>query len=690
MEPPASPVGAQPPVETEDPAPAQAPAAGSGGAVGNLVSGSPAFIPGMLLVGVFLAWAWYQAGEAPTAWYPGALFALALLAVLAFAVRQPRRAVPRPLLLGIVCFGGYTAWSYASIAWAGVPEDAWTGANRTLLYLTVFCLFAPFPWSPRAAAVLLSTYAVGIAAIMLAVLAQATTSADPLVHFWLGRYESPADYPNANAALALMPVWPALYLASQRRVPWLGRALLLGSVAALVEIALLGQSRGALLAFPVVLVVYFALVPDRLRSLVSVVLVGAVVGPSVPVLLHLYAVRDSPIEVGAALDDAFVAVCRSAAIAAVLGAAAAVVDRRLELAEETLRRIRIGVAIGVAAVLVAGIAGAVARVGNPIDRIERAWNSFTDTDTIGVGGETIRTGLEGSRYDIWRVALKEFSDSPVIGVGDDNFQVDYLQDRRTPESPRYPHSLELRILSQGGIIGLLLFVGFLAGSLSAAWKARARADRFAAGLAACAVTAFAYWFVHGSVDWFWEFAGLGAPAFAFLGLACGLAPREEAGERSASSRGLAVAGVAAGILVVLVCAVSLMLPWLSAREVAAAATQWRTDPQGALERLDRARSLNFLSHRPDLAAGAIASEIGDVRLAREAYSRALERNPDSWVALVQLGLIAQAVGDHAEARDLVQRALELNPRERSVLAAAEIVRSGEPGPYASGARATSS
>ena len=34
---------------------------------------------------------------------------------------------------------------------------------------------------------------------------------------------------------------------------------------------------------------------------------------------------------------------------------------------------------------------------------------------------------------------------------------------------------------------------------------------------------FAYWAVHGSVDWFWELPALAAPAFAWLGLAGGLA-----------------------------------------------------------------------------------------------------------------------------------------------------------------------
>ena len=36
---------------------------------------------------------------------------------------------------------------------------------------------------------------------------------------------------------------------------------------------------------------------------------------------------------------------------------------------------------------------------------------------------------------------------------------------------------------------------------------------------------FAYWVVHGSVDWLWEYPGLGGPAFALLGVAVALAGR---------------------------------------------------------------------------------------------------------------------------------------------------------------------
>ena len=50
-------------------------------------------------------------------------------------------------------------------------------------------------------------------------------------------------------------------------------------------------------------------------------------------------------------------------------------------------------------------------------------------------------------------------------------------------------------------------------------RGRSRAaDPLARDVAAAALAGFAYWVVHGSFDWFWEFAGLGAPAFALLGI----------------------------------------------------------------------------------------------------------------------------------------------------------------------------
>ena len=43
---------------------------------------------------------------------------------------------------------------------------------------------------------------------------------------------------------------------------------------------------------------------------------------------------------------------------------------------------------------------------------------------------------------------------------------------------------------------------------------------------------FGYWFIHGSLDWLWEFAGLGAPAMALLGLGLAMAVARTSARRA--------------------------------------------------------------------------------------------------------------------------------------------------------------
>ena len=72
-------------------------------------------------------------------------------------------------------------------------------------------------------------------------------------------------------------------------------------------------------------------------------------------------------------------------------------------------------------------------------------------------------------------------------------------------------------------------------------------------------------------------------------------------------------------------------------------------PTDAYAILDRARTLNPLSARADLVAGAIAMREEDYPRAEEAFGRALDRHPDSWYAELELGVIAALEGRRDEA-----------------------------------------
>src|SRR5207237_678789 len=199
----------------------------------------------------------------------------------------------------------------------------------------------------------------------------------------------------------------AFLLARSARLPWGLRGALAGGAVLLAEVALLGQSRGALYATPVVIVLVLALVGGRARTFAMLAPVAAGIGATAPAVL---------------------------------------------------------------------------RVAN-----------------------RLTSGLGSNRYDFYRVALDEFVAHPLVGIGADNFQQQYLRHGRSSETPRYPHSVELRTLSETGIVGSALGLAGLAAALAAGWRAvRAAPGRelLAGEVAIAALGGFAYWLVHGSVAWF--------------------------------------------------------------------------------------------------------------------------------------------------------------------------------------------
>jgi tetratricopeptide (TPR) repeat protein len=132
-----------------------------------------------------------------------------------------------------------------------------------------------------------------------------------------------------------------------------------------------------------------------------------------------------------------------------------------------------------------------------------------------------------------------------------------------------------------------------------------------------------------------------------------------------------------GAVALLAAVLSLGLPWLAAKEVRAAAGEWRRSPDRAFERLERARRLDPLSDRPDLIAGAIASRLGDTRRMVEEFGNALERNPSNWYARLELGVAYAREGKRAAALQELSAARRLNPREPTIVAVASKVRRGE-------------
>jgi hypothetical protein len=137
------------------------------------------FAVGALAFAVFSIWAAMDAGFASTTWYPGGLFLLGLLVVVALAHPASFGALPRSASVAAALLFAFAAWSCASIAWSSAKGIAWDGANRTLLYAAVYLLFAALPRRRLSAVVWLVGFGAVVAAIGAVDLARAAFGTDP-------------------------------------------------------------------------------------------------------------------------------------------------------------------------------------------------------------------------------------------------------------------------------------------------------------------------------------------------------------------------------------------------------------------------------------------------------------------------------------------------------------------------------
>ena len=115
--------------------------------------------------------------------------------------------------------------------------------------------------------------------------------------------------------------------------------------------------------------------------------------------------------------------------------------------------------------MAAALAGSVvfvAAVGNPAEWIDKRVSQFVSGEDADLGGQSSRfSSLNAAtrRPAIWRVALIDAREHPVLGVGGGGFLDSYLRERErdSPVSVRDAHSVELENLSEFGVPGLLLF-----------------------------------------------------------------------------------------------------------------------------------------------------------------------------------------------------------------------------------------
>jgi hypothetical protein len=637
----------------------------------GLLGRAPILLPAVAAIGVLVFLAVNDAGyeTLPERWQWVNLFVLALVGIA--VVLAPAAGRPSPLVVwAAALLGGYAAWSYLSIAWAEQKADAWDGANRTTFYALLFCLFALWPLGRRGATLLVGLVGAAIGVIGIVALIKAGAAADPESIIVDGRLAWPVNYPNGTVALWFLGFWPCVALAARREVHPALRGLYLALAVVLANTSLLGQSRGWLFALPVVVLVFLAVSPGRVRAAWTLIAVGVAMLVAGPTVLDAYQAVGAGRGAAAKIDSAVTTTFVVALVMGSLGVAAALFDRRTHVGARTARRAGTAMLAAALAVLAIGAVAFVAKEGNPTTWVDARWQEFKGGPQPDTGsGLRLTQTLGSNRYDFWRVAWQGFKDRPLTGIGADNFRHDYLRERDSSEEPYYPHSMVFRTLEQTGLVGAALLFGAIAFAAVAALRAIRRLPGLPGAAGAAALTSFAYFAVHGSVDWFWELPALGGIAFAMLGIAAGLAPRAAVHPRTRRAReplAAGPAGLAAAVVAGALLLLALLPPPLAMRSSKSARDLFNSDPAraaDALDRLDRAAGLNPFSTFPRLLQGQIVEALGRSRLAEDYYRDALKRDEQDEYSHLALGALESSAGHQAEAQRHMARAVALSPRD---------------------------
>ena len=536
----------------------------------------------------------------------------------------------------IAAFG---VWSLLSVAWGGVPDFAWRTFDQSLLAAAVLVCGSMIAGGGRTQWVLAGV-AAGVTAEAVEVLYRVQSG--PIPADWLeGRkVQGLVGYANAQGAILAIGIPIAVWFACKPRL--VVRAAAGAAAGALLGGMLLTQSRGALLALGIALLLQAALARDvRVLSVsIAIGLSGAALW--LPLRHVDHALIDSSAAVQTAAFRHFVALVLVACV--VLAAVAATPPQSARLRRALL-------AATLIAVLGATVGVAAARPGTFHELRARLHDSFSGPQPENLPGGTTRlTSLSlTGRVKTWRVGWKLYTQHPVIGAGRGEFARAWTVDRTDLNLyVLQPHSIELEALSELGIPGALFFAAFgVFGFL-----ALLRRGRLDARVAAC-VAVLAVLLLQASVDWTFSFPALVAAVLLVVGVGAG------AGRARPAGRALSVgAGIAAALILV-----GLAGQYFSARTLEHAAKVATSDPARAWDLASQARWYDRWSPDVVVLQAQIAETTGRYHLAATLFEHAAGLALDPWrEEFLRAGALKRD-GLAAEARVACRTAHVENPLE---------------------------
>ncbi|MGH3144835.1 MAG: O-antigen ligase family protein, partial [Rubrobacter sp.] len=287
----------------------------------------------------------------------------------------------------IALFALYASWTLASLLWSPNRGDAWVGGGQTLVYLISFWVALGLFGLGASRRWVLAASAIGPAVVAAFTLWSLVPRVEEL--FDNNRLIGTVGYFNGEAAFLLVPFWISVYLAGSRFVHPILRGLVLAGATLCVEVAVLTQSRGAMVAMILSLPVFFLVSGQRLRGFIALAPVVVAVLFAFPELNDVYLTLLNPGSPEAPLERAISAVWPTVAATGVYGLVWGFVDW-VWRPPALVAQVAGGIALAASMVVLAvGLSMATDRVGNLAVWGEQKWEAFKNDD---------RTGQEQSRY----------------------------------------------------------------------------------------------------------------------------------------------------------------------------------------------------------------------------------------------------------------------------------------------------
>ena len=610
----------------------------------------------------------YEGGYDASLWAPAGVVLLAMLAAAAIAQFPRLNALT---LTAVGSLGGLAVWSLISGWWSSSPFDAGVFGNRLVVYTVLLGLLVLLIRDLRTALWALGSVTAGTLAVALWTVGTMLFGDGPGL-FAAGRLNEPLGYINAQGAVYAMAFVPCLLLAEWRRPVW-AAAPAAGVAAMLAGLVILSQSRGAWLGLVIAVAVVLAMAPGRLWRIAAVGVIAASVAPMLPWLDDVYTEGSSSAVVeDMSANRAAIMLIAGSILASLLWMGAIVAarhvapDRRREIARWVARALTAATAIAAVAAVVAS--------PRLVDEVNRQYDSFIN---LGVGGSQqagssrVLSG-SGVRYDYWRIAVRAWKTNPLVGVGAGGYAVPYYQQRETTEDVRQPHSLELQVLSELGLLGLAFLAVWLAALALAAVRSTRRSvstvDRF---LTAAGAGMFVTWLMQTSGDWLHLLPGV--TGVALVGAAVILRPVKAgatatvAPRRTRGFRAWALAGAVVAVAgLVLLSRLALVEHYRSEAQSALAAQ----DPDEALRLANRSLRLEDYDVNALYLRSAALERLDRRDEARAVLEDALRVEPDNFVTWALMGDLEARAGDDRAALRAYRRASALNPRDPGLAEAA--------------------